>query len=860
MPRATKQRRHDQPPQSRRLAPSVMAGSGREYPTLRAAWGSSPEQALALGQIGRAVRVSGIEDDGVVTLHIPIDPATTRGIDPASARLFRWDRQASAYEPVWSSGVNTELGYAWAVLGANGVYAVLGLPEDKLLREALREVAYERRTTPPGRAPEQSVARLLSTWSADSDASEDLDRVRRFLTRLEFQTGRAVPDLAELEVGTGGHIERHPLPGGRSLEELGKQLEAAGLDIRPLPEEALFFPPGEPSPGQPPWDLAEGYEDWVGIDVDELTRHRLPIDPGRLLPPWVLSKNWWMYQHDVRHTGHASGGSGIDRANVSRLKLVGTLPVDGPIVTKAAIVDGKVYVGSGRQAGSGGTLYKFNLHTGAKEGEFPTSGLAFYTWVSGIGGSPAVVGGRVYFTGVHGKVYCVDGSTMTPNAPHPPAIWETDLSVASAAKNQPVNQPDADSWSGPLVVNGRVYVGCGEGEDPQTYGFVYCLDADTGRVEWLFCTCKFSGASDNAPNAIPQAIAAPWAAGAGFTVLPNPQETGCAVWSSCAHDAELNRIYVGTGNSQYPDTAQPDEPYGSGLIALDATTGAFEGFFQPSPDDSYWPGDSDIDVPGSATVVVRGSDRVIAFGSKNGSFFLLDPDTLAPIARRQLLPRLNGTGLPGNRGTGIDEVVPNGGTGENKWGVFGTPAVHWASGRLFVGLGGYNGMAVDEGAGIDQTRTPFMRALDWSTLSDAWPTAVGSDGVIRYTTTKPPMYLSREVGLSSPAVVNDVVFVSTNKAALYALDVETGVCLWAAGGLPTDEFALGPAISGNYVVVGAGDNLYVYSFGLRLPKIPEWVEAWPWWWRWPWPPPTPERPDLVLETRIGEGRAEVLGP
>ena len=49
-------------------------------------------------------------------------------------------------------------------------------------------------------------------------------------------------------------------------------------------------------------------------------------------------------------------------------------------------------------------------------------------------------------------------------------------------------------------------------------------------------------------------------------------------------------------------------------------------------------------------------------------------------------------------------------SGENSYGILATRTVHGGLGRLFVGIGGYNGMAVDAGAGIDQTRTPFMRA------------------------------------------------------------------------------------------------------------------------------------------------------
>jgi len=54
------------------------------------------------------------------------------------------------------------------------------------------------------------------------------------------------------------------------------------------------------------------------------------------------------------------------------------------------------------------------------------------------------------------------------------------------------------------------------------------------------------------------------------------------------------------------------------------------------------------------------------------------------------------------------------------------------------------------------------------------------------------------------ASVNDVVFMSTNKPAIYAFDVATGVCVWTAGELNSlpRSYALGHAIYGNYIIVG----------------------------------------------------------
>jgi outer membrane protein assembly factor BamB len=222
------------------------------------------------------------------------------------------------------------------------------------------------------------------------------------------------------------------------------------------------------------------------------------------------------------------------------------------------------------------------------------------------------------------------------------------------------------------------------------------------------------------------------------------------------------------------------------------------------PTDSYRANDLDTDVPCAPTLFRSGGQDVVTFAGKNGAAFLLNAATFNVIARRQLLPK-DGGGNP------LPNVDPHGGPGENLWGVFGSAAVDTTLGRVYFGLGGYEG--------IDGATTPFLRACDWHTLADAWPTAVGGDGVTRYSTTTPWMYASSEAGISSPAVVNDVVFVSTSKGytnpsdpALYAFASSNGVPLWPAPNFPSGDslFAVGPAISGNFVVIGAGNELLIY--------------------------------------------------
>ena len=158
-----------------------------------------------------------------------------------------------------------------------------------------------------------------------------------------------------------------------------------------------------------------------------------------------------------------------------------------------------------------------------------------------------------------------------------------------------------------------------------------------------------------------------------------------------------------------------------------------------------------------------------------------------------------------------DPTHPDANFHENYSGVFDTATVHYRFRRLFVGLGGYRG--VDS---IYSNTTPFMRALDWNNLNDVWTTL--GDIPPKYLAPVPPMYTTPgETGYSSPAVVNDVVFMSTTKKGLYVFDVETGVCLWSAGNLGRRGYIRGPAVSRDSLVIGTRElaqtqgTLKIYS-------------------------------------------------
>jgi outer membrane protein assembly factor BamB len=198
----------------------------------------------------------------------------------------------------------------------------------------------------------------------------------------------------------------------------------------------------------------------------------------------------------------------------------------------------------------------------------------------------------------------------------------------------------------------------------------------------------------------------------------------------------------------------------------------------------------------------RSGQRFLGIGSKNGSFFILDPASMNEITRRQMLP-YNSNGDP------FDAVDPIGGSSENRSGVMATAAVNNRDQTIFVPVGGYA-----QSDSIDRNTTPFMRAVDWRTLADAWPTS--GTNPPKYSSVGATMYMrAGEAGMASPATVNDVVFMSTTSSGLYAYRATDGLHLrtLVLPGSPATAGSMGPAIYGQYVVAG------FWSGDLRIFKL-----------------------------------------
>lgn len=606
-------------------------------------------------------------------------------------------------------------------------------------------------------------------------------------------------------------------------------------------------------------------------------------------------QGWWMYQGGPAHGGYVTD-TPITSANAATLQTAFTLQVGGPILSVPAVTDGYVYVGvanaTAAPGNNGGGLLKVNLATGATEASFiwpvalsqrDTHGF------TGMGCTPAVIGGYVYFSAFDGYCYCLSQADLS-------LVWKTNLRQQDTAQNQPVTNdfpppppntgidpkappadyptfaPPAAGWSSPVVVDGRVYVGMGEGENAQLFGFVYCLDATSGKVIWIFCTGQLTENQPNQPNQIPQAVVQGPPI-AGFTAVPEAggftQVRGASVWSGIAYENGL--LYVTTGNPAVNDNGLPLDPnappdphaapgctvsvpagtsqlYTYSVLTLDAQTGALQSVYTPTQDTAYRPSDLDIDFGGSAALFTQAGQPVVAVANKNGTLFLLNATDLSVIKTRQLLPYdVNGQRIPSvdlhTNSTALVPSVPancvsDNTPAENYSGVFGAPAVDPANGIIFVGMGGPNYHSASPG--IDYQSTPFMRAVKWDTLEDAWPLEpftftpgnnLAPVTVMRYAAAGAGAAMYQNPGeacIGSPAVANDVVFVGTHNVSLYAFNAVTGQLLWSDDlGMPTQGlnggygYCMGPAVWQNYVVAGGlvqgrdGGVLKIYT----LPQL-----------------------------------------
>ena len=273
--------------------------------------------------------------------------------------------------------------------------------------------------------------------------------------------------------------------------------------------------------------------------------------------------------------------------------------------------------------------------------------------------TPLEVDGTLYFTGSHGAVHAVDALSGKLKWRYDPEVWKVNPAklrnvlgvnrgaayaagrVFSATLDGRLIALDAASgkllWSvetvsplsfytitgAPRTFNGKVIIGQGGG-DAGSRGFVTAYDQKTGKQVWRFYTAPGSPEQNRGDPAMDRA-AATWSGEYWKT------GTGGTAWDGMTFDPELNRVYIGAGNSgpYDPDVRSPgngDNLYLTSIIAVDADTGKYIWHYQMNPREA-WDYKATANII-TATLTIGGKPRQVLMQSPtNGFFYVIDRET-----------------------------------------------------------------------------------------------------------------------------------------------------------------------------------------------------------------------------------------
>ena len=350
----------------------------------------------------------------------------------------------------------------------------------------------------------------------------------------------------------------------------------------------------------------------------------------------------------------------------------------------------------------------------------------------------------------------------------------------------------------PAVIGNHVIVGV-SGDDLDIPGYVEAHDPVTGAQQWRWYV-------------VPQKEGDPGIE--SWPSLEMAKHGGGMTWQPVTYDAELNLVYVTTGNPQ-PVVAHANREganlFTESIVALNPDTGKLAWYFQSSPHDTH-------DWDATQTAVLFDAEfngqarKLLAQASRNGKFFLLDrtngkalvstdyvttnwslgfDDKGQPIPNPAKHPQIDGTLVTPNQGGATNWPSPS---FSPQTGLFYVSAAQaysvwyiYDAGKNPMGWGG-----TDRGGWQEN----MVRAIDYKTGKVRWTHKWEGGGMS---------------GLLSTA--GNLLFSGDGSGNnLVALDATTGDPLWHAG-LRTGV-SNGPityTLDGQqYVVVGAGDTLWAF--------------------------------------------------
>lgn len=296
----------------------------------------------------------------------------------------------------------------------------------------------------------------------------------------------------------------------------------------------------------------------------------------------------------------------VNRNNVKDLKPDWYLPLpnDVGLVSTPLVIDGVLYfVGTMNvvravDAASGRLLWEYD-----PEVRKAVAGRRQAGWVHNRGLS--AYGENIFQATWDGRLIALNRKTGTP-------VW--------SQRTFDVDEPLYITGA-PKAFKGKVLIGSGGTETGPVRGYVTAYDAQTGKQAWRFYIVPGNPA-DGFENDAMEMAAETW------TGEWWKHGGGGNAWHAFTYDAELETLYIGTGNgspwnrkNRSPDGG--DNLFLCSVVALDPDTGSYKWHYQTTPGET-WDYNSNMDIV-LADLEIQGKPRkVILHAPKNGFFYVID--------------------------------------------------------------------------------------------------------------------------------------------------------------------------------------------------------------------------------------------
>jgi len=409
----------------------------------------------------------------------------------------------------------------------------------------------------------------------------------------------------------------------------------------------------------------------------------------------------------------------------------------------------------------------------------------------------------------------LDATLVALNAKTGTVVWKTvvDLSSNGAALTLAPQFVGASEGTVPEVLVGV------SGGDFGVRGHLDAYNPATGKLLWRFYTTE--------PGT--------WA---GNTYLHG----GASIWGTPTFDPKLNMVYFSTGNAfpwLWTAARAGTNLYSASILALDATTGELQWFFQETHHDMW-----DYDGPQPTMLLTVNGVPALEHTSKNGYMWILDRasgESLFPYQEVAIPPVPANAAFqnawPTQPESSIESLVqhqatglPAGYTAAPMWTTTGpTPVVSqpWASGGSEWPPAAYSprthmvySHANYSPANVSITNTtanagcPTSPTCEFSFASSAVPGVEhGVYGAVNLTTgtvawTIPLLSINPDSGMT---VAGDLVFFGDGTGLFYAASAATGEILWVFDATTVPNAGGATASAAVYEVGGV--EYVVYGFG-----------------------------------------------